>query len=171
MLNICIKDEFLYIKSIDKTSISKIYSIYRNSSDFKYATGIFQPIEYTQFSNNISQFIQRENVFFLDIRLYTGETIGIIKGIVIEKDNIAWINSLIIDTPYQSKGFGKKAIRLLEDYLRQICFSKRIYLSVFRNNVSGINFWMKCGFNECNDLPGKEKVRLNETVQIMCKLL
>lgn len=171
MLNICIMDENLYIKSIDKTSIMQIYSIYRNSNDFKYATGFFYPIEYTQFSKNISQFIKRENVFFLDIHLNTGETIGMIKGSVLDKENIVWINSLIIDTPYQSKGFGKKVLKLLEDYFKEKCCSKRIYISVFRNNVSGINFWIKCGFKECNDIPFKEKVRLKDTVKIMYKLL
>jgi len=171
MLNICIKDEFLYIKSIDKTSIGQIYSIYRNADHFKYATGIYYPIGYTQFSDNLYQFIKRENVFFLDINMYSGEIIGMIKGMMVEKDNLVWINSLVIDIPYQSKGFGKMSVNLLENYFTQKYHLKRIYLSVSKNNVSGINFWLKCGFKECSNLPEMETVRLGENVKIMCKLL
>ena len=171
MLNIQIISDNFYIKSIDKTSINKIYSIYRNSNDFKYATGFFQPIEHKQFSYSISQFIQRKNVFFLDIRLNTGETIGLIKGVILIRDNIVWINSIVIDTPYQRQGYGKKVVELLEEYFSNVCSARKIYLSVFKTNTQGLNFWEKCGFELCNELPDKGGVRLNSAIQIMCKLL
>lgn len=171
MLDIHIKDDFINMANIDKTSIQKIYSIYRNSDEFKYATGFFQSVEYEQFANNISQFIQRDNIFFLDVGLNSGETIGLIKGSIINKDNLAWINSLIIDTPYQRKGYGKRTVGILQEYLKQVCFTKTIYLSVYKSNISGINFWTKCGFYDCKELPGKDNMNFNQTVQIMCKLL
>jgi len=171
MLNIHIKDDFFNITNIDKTSIPKIYSIYRNSDDFKYATGFFQSVEYEKFAYNISQFIQRDNIFFLDVRLNSGEIIGLIKGALIDKANLAWINSLIIDTPYQRKGYGIRVVELLQEYLKQICLTKAIYLSVYKNNMSGINFWTKCGFYDCKGLPNKDDINFNQTVQIMCKLL
>ncbi len=171
MLNIHIKDDILHIKNIDKNSIKNIYFIYRNSDEFKYATGIFHPIEYDQFSYQISQFIQRKNVFFLDICLLSGETIGLIKGSITNKENIVWINSMIINTPYQSNGYGKRVIGLLENYLSQMCSIKEIYLSVCKNNISGINFWSKCGYFYCNSILEKDSVKLNNMVQIMYKLL
>lgn len=171
MLNIHIKDDFFNITNIDKTSIQKIYSIYRNSDDFKYATGFFQSIEYEQFAYNISQFIQRDNIFFLDIRLNSGETIGLIKGLTMNRDNVVWINSMIIDTPYQRKGYGIRVVGLLQEYLKRVCLTKKIYLSVYKSNMSGINFWTKCGFNDCNEISNKDDINFNENVQIMCKLL
>jgi len=171
MLNIHVNDDCLFVKSIDRTSIKKIYSIYTNSNDFKYATGIFQPIGYEQFANNISQFIQRENVFFLHVRLHSGETIGLVKGIVTENDNIVWINSMVIDTPYQGRGYGQRVIGLLEDYFRYDSMARRIYLSVFKPNTVGVKFWKKCGFNDCDQFPERKTVKYNDTVQIMYKLL
>lgn len=171
MLNIQIEDIFLSIQNIDRTSIQKIYSLYRNSNDFKYATGVFQSIEDEQFVSNISQFIQRDDVFFLDIRLNSGETIGLIKGLVIKNEKIVWINSMIIDTPYQRMGYGKKAIGLLLEYFKQVCSSEKIYLSVCKSNIPGINFWAACGFKFCNWIPGREVAKYNDTVQIMYKLL
>ncbi|MDF2987348.1 MAG: acetyltransferase [Eubacterium sp.] len=171
MLNIHIKDDILHIKNIDKNSINNIYSIYSNSDEFKYATGIFHPIGYDQFSYQISQFIQRKNVFFLDICLLSGETIGLIKGSITNKADIVWINSMVINTPYQSNGYGKRVLALLENYFSSICSIKEIYLSVCRNNISGINFWSKCGYCYCNQISKKDSVKLNEMVQIMYKLL
>ncbi len=171
MLNIHVNDDCLFIKNIDKTSIKKIYSIYTNSNDFKYATGIFQPIGYEQFANNICQFINRENVFFLHVRLHSGETIGLVKGTVINNSKLVWINSMVIDTPYQGKGYGKRVMCLLEEYFRSGSIAARIYLSVFKPNTVGVNFWRKCGFTDCNQFPDRKTVKYNDTVQIMFKLL
>lgn len=170
MLNIKISDEKFHIKNIDKSSIRNIYSIYRNSHEFKYATGIFHEINYDQFSAQISQFIQRENVFFLDIYLDTGEFIGLIKGIVAKKDGIVWINSMIINTPYQGRGFGQRIISLLETYLKR-CGINKVFLSVYKNNIPGISFWKKCSFANYNGYYKNQCVNINSSVQIMYKLI
>ncbi len=170
MLNIKICDEKFYIKNIDKSSIRNIYSLYRNSREFKYATGIFHDIIYEQFSVQISQFIQRENAFFLDIHLKTGEFVGLIKGIVAKKDNIVWINSMIINTPYQGKGFGQRIVFLLENYLKE-CGITIIFLSVYKNNIPGIGFWKKCSFSNFSGYYKNQSINVNSSVQIMYKLL
>lgn len=172
MLNINIIDDTFLIKSITKDSIKNIYSIYKNTGDFKYATGIFYSIEYDQFLHQISQFILRQNVFFLDIYLVsTGELIGLVKGSVLVKDKIVWINSLVINTPYQSSGYGNRVIRLLEDYFKQKSGIEKFYLSVYKSNNSGINFWNKCGFRKCDYLSKSGSGEFNEFVQFMCKIL
>lgn len=170
MLDINIKDSTLIIKNISKDSIENIYSIYQNFQDFKYATGIFNSINYLQFSRNIIQFIKRDNVFFLDICLPSGESIGFIKGLSTD-NNIAWINSLIINKPYQFKGYGRKVVSLLEKFLKDNCKTEKIYLSVYKSNIAGIIFWYKNGFEKCNSITEKEACIVNDSVQIMCKIL
>jgi ribosomal protein S18 acetylase RimI-like enzyme len=171
MLNINITDDTFQIKNINKNSIKNIYSIYKNSCDFKYATGVFYSIEYNQFSQEISQFISRQNVFFLDICLVSsGEIIGFVKGLIIEKNKIVWINSLVINKPYQSKGYGMRVMKLLEYYLKHKCEVETIYLSVYKTNSIGINFWSKCGYSRCNYLSEKSFEKSNELVQFMWKI-
>jgi len=172
MLNINLIDDTFLIKSINKDSIKNIYSIYSDTCDFKYATGVFYSIDYNQFSQQISQFITRQNVFFLDIRLVSsGELIGFAKGLVINKDKIVWINSFVINKPYQSNGYGKRVMELLEYYFKQKCDIQTIYLSVYKTNSVGINFWSKCGYCKCDYLSERSSAKSNELVRFMWKIL
>lgn len=170
MIKINIKDNVLSINNVQKESLKYIYNIYRNADEFKYATGIFNQIEFDQFLQHISQFILRNNIFFVGISLSEGETIGLIKGTVITDDNIVWINSFAITTLQQSKGYGKRAVNLLENYLEKEGV-KRIYLSVYKNNEAGIKFWNKCGYSNFDNINELETQKLNDLVQIMCKIL
>ncbi len=172
MLDINIIDDYFVIKNINRDSIKNIYSIYKNTCDFKYATGFFYSVEYNQFSQHITQFITRKNVFFCDIYLVsTGETIGLVKGLVVDKDKIVWINSLIINKQYQKKGYGKRVMELLEDYLKQKCNIEKNYLSVYKTNVAGINFWYKCGYSNCDYLSKMASEKSNNSIQFMWKIL
>ncbi len=172
MLSIEIIDEDLILKNINKDSIQNIYSIFKNSCDFKYATGVFHPMGYQLFSKQISQFITRKNVFYLDIcSASTGEKVGLVKGLVVDKNKIAWINSLIIGKPYQNKGFGTKAIWLLEDFLVRNFNIDKIYLSVYKTNTVGINFWTKCGYSEYDYPSHRSSEAYNELVKFMGKIL
>ncbi len=153
MLNINIMNDTFHIRNIDKESISNIYSIYKNTYDYSYATGIFNAIDYKQFSQQISQFITRQNVFFLDIYLISSrEVIGFVKGFIIRNEKIVWISSLAINKLYQRKGYGAKVIGLLENYLNNHFDMEKNYISVYKSNYVGINFWKKCGYDECYQL-------------------
>lgn len=172
MLDINIVDASLTIKNINKDSIEKIYSVYRNSVDFKYATGIFNTIYYNQFSQQVSQFILRKNVFFMDVFLsISGEHIGLVKGSIIEKDKIAWINSLVISKQHQLNGYGNRVVLLLENYLKNEYDVEIIYLSVYKSNSVGVNFWNKCGYKICDNISNEILTNFNRTVLFMCKKL
>jgi ribosomal protein S18 acetylase RimI-like enzyme len=172
MLDINIIDDAFHIKNITKDSIKNIYSIHKNTYDFKYATGVFYSIDYNQFSQQTSQFISRQNVFFLDICLVSSEEIiGLVKGLLISKEKIVWINSLVINKPYQGNGYGKKVMELLENYLKQKCDVEKIFLSVYKTNSCGINFWSKCNFERCYFLSKSRLHKSNELVEFMWKIL
>ncbi len=173
MYNINIQNNEITLKTIDKDSIESLYSIYTNTEEFKYATGFFgNPPGFDQYICEVYKFLLKENTFFLEIHLPSiSEPIGLLKGSVIDNEKIVWINSLAIDTSYQSKGYGKKVIALFEKYYSQNFNITRIFLSVSKNNISGINFWKKCGYRNCDSLPAQYYNKLDEHVQIMQKIL
>ncbi|PYG87413.1 ribosomal protein S18 acetylase RimI-like enzyme [Ruminiclostridium sufflavum DSM 19573] len=170
MLDINIEDDTLYIKSINKNSIGNIYSIYRNTYDFSFATGIFDLINYDQFSHQLSKFITRQEAFFLDICFKaSGEAIGFVKGSIIQDEKIGWINSLAINKLYQRNGYGQKVMELLEKYLEQHFNITRNYLSVHKNNSAGIKFWSTCGYEECFNLSDICPDKSNQLIRFMYK--
>ncbi len=154
MLKIDILDDDLRLKNISYGSIKNIYSIYENTDVFKYATGVFSCISYDTFSSQLFKFISQNNVFFLDIFLETKDSfiidksIGLIKGSLSVEENILWLNSIAIDLPYQSRGYGKKVINIIENYFKNLYNVNTVCLSVSKSNLIGINFWKKCGYAE-----------------------
>lgn len=156
MIKVDILKDDLRIKNINYGSIENIYSFYQNTDVFKYATGVYGSISYDTFSNQIAEFISQNNVFFLDIILETKNSsinrnsIGLIKGSLSVKEKILWINSIAIDLPYQSKGYGQKVISILVDHFKNKYNVNTVGLSVSKSNTLGINFWEKCGFSECD---------------------
>jgi ribosomal protein S18 acetylase RimI-like enzyme len=172
MLNISIIDVNLQVKNIDKESMRSIYSIYGNTVDFKYATGINDFITFEMFSYELSRFLSQENAFFLDIsNSLNGITIGLVKGSLAKAENILWLHSLAIDKPFQSKGYGRRVIQMLENYFKQYYNIGKMCLSVSKNNSSGMNFWKKCGFTECDFISLEDFYKQTENVQIMWKKL
>ncbi|WP_024831272.1 GNAT family N-acetyltransferase [Ruminiclostridium josui] len=154
MLKIDILCDDLRIKNIKYESIENIYSIYKNTDSFKYATGVNNFISFDVFSSQLFKFISQNNVFFLDIflekkdSLCSSKSIGLVKGALNVEENILWINSIAIDLPYQSKGYGKKVVSTLENYFKNSYNVNTICLSVSKNNMSGVKFWEKCGYSE-----------------------
>lgn len=172
-MDIQIMSDKLIIKNIDSTSLRNLYSIYKNTSEFKYATGLFDmPIEFIEFSNQVCKFVLKSNNFMLDISLLeSGETVGFIKGTVMLLERVIWINAFAIDKPFQGKGYGKGSIFLVEDYFKKHYNSTKIFLSVYKNNRSGMNFWEKCRFKKCDCIPDIKSQKLDRHVQIMWKML
>lgn len=168
MLSINILDEKLVIKSIDKNSIRDVYNIYNNVNDFKYATGLNKRIDYPQFSKQLAQFILKDNSFFLTLNTYENQLIGFIKGSIIKNNKVCWVNSLVIDTSFQRRGFGKRAIMSLHQFFKYNMHIEKLYLSVATSNIAGLSFWTKCGFVKCDEIY-KNTLNINNQVLILWK--
>ncbi len=175
MLKINILDEDLRLKSINYGSIKNIYSIYENTDGFKYATGVYSFISYDTFSCQLFKFISQNNVFFLDIFLETKDSfsvdksIGLVKGSLSVEENILWLNSMAIDLPYQSRGYGKKVINILENYFKNSYNVNTICLSVSKSNNLGMKFWKKCGYTEHEFEIYSDFQKITEHAMIMWK--
>tara|TARA_B100001175_G_C19470928_1_gene621692 strand:+ start:787 stop:1257 length:471 start_codon:yes stop_codon:yes gene_type:complete len=82
-------------------------------------------------------------VFYRDIM------ISFIFGDLINIEKISEYEILLIyvSKHYRKKGFGTKLIKAIEENINCI---KKIYLEVSINNLEGISFYKKMGFNEIN---------------------
>lgn len=77
---------------------------------------------------------------------------------IYEKPVCYELQQFFIDMNYQSKGLGTKALNLIIDYLYIERKFENIELAVQKDNIDGIKFYKKNGFNDVNILDEKLKV-------------
>jgi len=77
----------------------------------------------------------------------------------IAKDNYC-IWRLMIDKKYQGKGYGRKAIELLIDYVKTFPFGKAdyLYLSYEPENTLAKKLYASFGFKETGEMDGDEVI-------------
>lgn len=74
-----------------------------------------------------------------------------------------WLDRLLIDKNFQSRGYGKKAIMKLLGLLRKKYKRDEVYLSVYEDNVNAIKLYENIGFHFNGDLDiNGEKVMIYE---------
>ena len=64
------------------------------------------------------------------------------------EDTEIWIARYMIDQEHQVKGYGKKALQVLIDYLQVEYSCNEIYLDVAEENVIATNLYVKAGFKK-----------------------
>ncbi|WP_440620769.1 spermine/spermidine acetyltransferase [Bacillus subtilis] len=79
------------------------------------------------------------------------------------KNGRVWLDRFFIDKHYQGKGLGKKMLKALIQHLAELYKCKRIYLSIFENNIHAIRLYQRFGFHFTGELDFKgEKVMVKE---------
>lgn len=74
-----------------------------------------------------------------------------------------WLDRHFIDERYQDKGFGKHYLQVLIDHLVEKYYAKRIYLSVYDDNIVAIQLYKKCDFHFNGELDENgEKIMVKE---------
>ena len=85
---------------------------------------------------------------------------GIMVGFVMmgfyEEKQVYTIWRFMIDTRFQGRGYGKKALQLSIDYLCQEFDVNEIYLSFEQNNVVAEKLYYSLGFQRTGELAGDE---------------
>jgi RimJ/RimL family protein N-acetyltransferase len=61
------------------------------------------------------------------------------------------INLLLIAEPYQSLGYGSRAVRYLEERLRGIGGAHRLLAGVYGHNPRAVRFWERLGYHYAVD--------------------
>ena len=72
--------------------------------------------------------------------------------------------NIYIDTKFQGKGYGKKSMYLLINYIKNILKLKNIFLDVHKDNIKALNLYKKIGF-----IIDNEKSKINEEFIKMIK--
>ncbi|MGB9943845.1 spermine/spermidine acetyltransferase, partial [Bacillus subtilis] len=79
------------------------------------------------------------------------------------KNGRVWLDRFFIDERYQGKGLGKKMLKALIQHLAELYKCKRIYLSIFENNIHAIRLYQRFGFQFNGELDfNGEKVMVKE---------
>lgn len=138
----------IYIRDLEISDLPHLMKWYNNVSNFSFATGIYDPITLREMINRYFIIRTSPRFFFAGIYMRTSsEMIGILKGqLKSGAEELAWINSIIIDPNFQGKGYGRKTVNLLVEHMKEYSRVKKLYLSVAEENIKGMIFWEKQSF-------------------------
>jgi diamine N-acetyltransferase len=100
----------------------------------------------------------------IPLAIYNDDTpVGFIMyGNEPQDNNEYWIDRLMIDEKYQKNGFGKKAMEIIIDKIKQDKSHNKIKLSTNPENIIGRNFYSKLGFKETGRMHGDEVLMILE---------
>ena len=90
----------------------------------------------------------------IPLAIYNGDTLVgfIMYGIEPRDNNEYWIDRLMIDEKFQNKGYGKKALEIIIEKIKQDKTHNKIKISTNPENSNAIKMYKKLGFNETGEL-------------------
>jgi ribosomal protein S18 acetylase RimI-like enzyme len=152
--------DFIYFKDIKLEHLPYILKWYNKVDDFKFATGIDTPITLEVLTQKYAEVAICGDEFFTGIYNKEEKMIGILKGRLKYKNRDAvWISSIVIDTEYQHRGYGRVVINLLLNYLKEKNKVRGVYLAVVEENLQGRTFWLKQSFKELRRIENHLKLQ------------
>ena len=77
-------------------------------------------------------------------------------------NNEYWIDRLMIDEKYQKNGFGKIAMEIIIEKIKQDKTQNKIKLSTDPENIIGRKFYSKLGFKETGEMHDDEVLMILE---------
>lgn len=88
------------------------------------------------------------------VGLYDGETLVgyAMYGWYLEKRKSVWLDRFMIDQQYQGKGYAKRFLRILIQFLQDKYECKIIYLSLHPNNKLAMRLYESFGFRLNGDI-------------------
>ena len=100
----------------------------------------------------------------IPLAIYNDDTpVGFIMyGIEPRDNNEYWIDRFMIDEKYQNKGFGKKALEIIIEKIKQDKTHNKIKISTNPENIRAIELYKKMGFNETGELHDNEALMMLE---------
>ena len=100
----------------------------------------------------------------IPLAIYNGDTpVGFIMyGIEPRDNNEYWIDRFMIDEKFQKKGFGKQALKMVIDAIKQDKTHNKIKISTNPENMVARNLYAKLGFYETGELHDGEVLMILE---------
>ncbi|GAA4298031.1 GNAT family N-acetyltransferase [Anaerocolumna aminovalerica] len=84
--------------------------------------------------------------------------VGFVMYCIDEDDGEYWIYRLMIDKHYQSKGYGKKAMKKLLEIIEQDKSHNKIFLGVHKESINAVKLYKSVGFDFTGQIFGKEHI-------------
>lgn len=109
----------------------------------------------------------REDSVWKTVGIYNGDkAVGFaMYGLFLNegKNGKVWLDRFLISSQYQGMGYGKEGINILIKHLYEEFGYKKIYLSVYDNNIKAIDLYKKIGFefNGELDINGEKVMVIN----------
>lgn len=174
MLSLNIQEDTVYFRDIKLEHLPQILNWYNKIDDFKFATGIDQPMTIDMLIQKYAEVAICANEFFVGVYSHIEKKmVGILKGrLEYENKYSVWISSIVIDSAYQNKGYGSLSIQILLKHLKYYNKIKEAYLAVIEVNEQGRRFWCKNCFNEVRRIQNHIKLQnKHQNVIIMHRVL
>ncbi|EPY12095.1 MULTISPECIES: GNAT family N-acetyltransferase [Paenibacillus] len=126
------------LKEIDRSNFFEVIklSVADEQSEFV-ATNLFSLAQAKAFPECVCLAIYHDEVL-----------VGFTMYCIDEEDHEYWIYRLMIDTKYQSKGYGKAAMELLIERIKEDRQHRVIYISFEPENIWAKQLYGKLGFTE-----------------------
>ncbi|HHV59870.1 MAG TPA: N-acetyltransferase [Clostridiaceae bacterium] len=153
-MDISLENEAIRIFSLKESHLSILLRLYNKFEEFKFATGFVEKVDFKDICRIYAEAVNDKHSFFAGICPKDGSRIiGLIKGAVrgaVKK--VLWINTLLVDTDFQNKGYGTMSLNLILEYFYNAFGIQDIFVSVIKSNAKGLNFWVNKGFKEIKGL-------------------
>ncbi|MEG2916636.1 MAG: GNAT family N-acetyltransferase [Clostridium sp.] len=95
----------------------------------------------------------------IPLAVYDDDTmVGFVMYCVDEDDGEYWIYRMMIDKNYQSKGYGKKALKKLLEVIQQDKYHSKIFLGVHKESQYAVKLYKSCGFEFNGQVFGSEHI-------------
>lgn len=154
MKNININDHGLILRNISEKEAESVYLWYTNEKDYKDATGLNSGLSLQEFYNMWSQSLLNLNEFFLSISFENlNRCLGFIKGEIIHEKGLAvYISAFAVEKKSRRLMIGTYALNALSKFLKEEKGCENIFVTVYKDNEKGLNFWFKNGFIKVKDI-------------------
>jgi len=139
----------LYLRPLKSYDIEKLFKIKSNHLNFnkKFTNFNTKTVTRESIKKWFYNFINETDAIRLGICLVNSNIlIGVITlGKIDYKNSICELH-INIDISHQNKGYGKKSILLLLEYIKNILKIQKVYLNVHKEHIIAINMYKKIGF-------------------------
>lgn len=140
----------IYLRPLNCNDINRLFEIRSNPLNFnkKFTNFNTNTVTIKSVEDWFYNFINEVNTIRFGICLLDNQIlIGCITLGKIEYDKFQCELHIYIDNFHQNKGYGKKSLLLLLEYIKNILKIKKVYLNVHKDNTIAINLYKKFGFN------------------------
>ena len=132
------------IKPIEDKNLTGTFEVYKQVEDFLSLGPV--PKASIEMVNADIKHSKESGGIFCAIHDINGDQIGVIDFVPNNKKGTTFLSLLMIAKKDRNKGYGSAIMESLESYLIHEYGTKIIESGVQINNVAGLGFWKRCGF-------------------------